>query len=148
MVVSKLVPKAGDNVDIGCGNAFGSTDAEGEEGGAAPADNTPQMVNNVVDKFSYTQTDLDVAGFKGWLKEFMNQLLEKMKAKNVPVDDRKAFRERAANIGKFLLTNFKDLEFYLGPSFCPDSMIFSIYPEGATAPNFYYIMDGLDRQKF
>jgi len=141
MVVSKLVPKSGDDVDIGCGNAFGG---EGEAEAAAPV----ETINNVMDKFSYTQTDLDVAGFKGWMKEYMGALLEKMKAKNVPVDDRKAFRERAANIGKFFLQNFKDLEFYLGPSFSPESMIFSIYPEGATAPNFYYIMDGLDRQKF
>jgi len=143
MVSSKLVPKGGDDVDIGCGNAFGGN-AEEE----AAAMTGVETVNNVMDKFSYTQTDLDAAGFKGWLKEFMGALLEKMKAKNVDVELRKAFRERAAGIGKFFLQNFKDLEFYLGPSFSPDSMIFSIYPEGATAPNFYYIMDGLDRQKF
>ncbi len=144
-----MIAKGDDNIDIGCGNAFGGEAGEDGEGGA-PAAGAPTvtMVNNVVEKFNYTQTDMDAAGFKGWLKEYMGALLEKMKVKNVPVDDRKAFRERASKIGMFFLSRFKDLEFYLGPSYSPESFIFSMYPEGATSPNFYYIMDGLDRQKF
>lgn len=142
MTESKLVPKSDDDVDIGCGNAFGG---EAEDAGP-PAD--VETVNNVVEKFGYNQTDMTAAQFKTWLKDFMGALLEQMKKKDVPVEDRKAFRERAATIGKYFLSNFKELDFYLGPSFNPESMIVAMYPEGASAPNFYYIMDGLNKDKF
>ena len=111
-------------------------------------DNDIEMVNNVVDSFGYTQTSLDGNGFKGWLKDFMGAILEIMKKKDAPIDDRKAFKARAANIAKYLLSNFKDLEFYLGPSFNPESMVFSMYDEGAHYPSFYYIKDGLKEEKF
>lgn len=141
MTTSKQVPKGDDNVDIGCGNAFGGSDD-------APVDPSVEMVNNVVEKFQYSQTELTATQFKSWLKEYMGKLLEQMKKKDVPVEERKAFRERAAAAGKYFLSNFKELDFYLGPSFNPDSMIVAKYPEGATSPNFYYIMDGLNKDKF
>ena len=106
------------------------------------------MVNNVVDSFGYTQTSLDGNGLKGWLKDFMGAILEIMKKKDTPIDDRKAFKARAAIVAKYLLSNFKDLEFYLGPSFNPESMVFSMYDEGAHYPSFYYIKDGLKEEKF
>jgi len=142
MTNSKMVPKSADDVDIGCGNAFG-----GDGGDDAPAADV-EMVNNVCEKFGYTQTDLTAPQFKSYLKEYMGALLEKMKTKNAPVEEKKAFRERAANAGKYFLSNFKELDFYLGPSFSPESMIVAMYPEGALAPNFYFIMDGLNKDKF
>ena len=142
MTTSKMVPKSEDDVDIGCGNAFGG-DAP-EEAAAANV----EMVNNVCEKFSYTQTELSATQFKSYLKEYMGVLLEKLKKKDAPVEEKKAFRERAANAGKYFLSNFKELDFYLGPSFNPESMIIAMYPEGALAPNFYFIMDGLNKDKF
>jgi hypothetical protein len=142
MVESKNVPKNSEDFDIGCGNAFGG---EGEDAGP-PAD--VEMVNNVVSGFDYNQTTMDGAGFKAWMKDYMGAILEVMKKKDVPVEERKAFKGRAANIAKFLLSNFKDLEFYIGPDFNPESMIFSMYPEGAHYPNFYYIRDGLKEEKY
>ena len=141
MVESKNIPKGGDNFDIGCGNEFGG-------GGEEEVDNDVEMVNNVVESFNLNATSLDGNGFKSWLKDFMGAILEIMKKKEVPVEDRKAFKARAANIAKFFLSNFKEIEFYLGPSFNPESMVFSMYPEGAHYPNFYYIMDGLKEEKF
>ena len=44
--------------------------------------------------------------------------------------------------------NFSDVQFFLGASFCADTMVFSIYPEGALTPNFYFIMGGLKAEKF
>lgn len=142
MVESKNIPKGDDNVDIGCGNEFGGA---GEED--APDPNI-EMVNNIVESFHYTQTSMDGAGFKAWLKDYMGAILEKMKAADKPVEERKAFKARAANIAKFFLSQFKDVDFYLGESFNADSMIFSIYSEGALYPNFYYIMDGLKEEKY
>ena len=54
----------------------------------------------------------------------------------------------APNIAKFFLTNFSDVQFFLGPSFNSESMVFSIYPDGAVTPNFYYIMGGFVAEKF
>ena len=142
MVESKNIPKGDDNVDIGCGNEFGGG---GEEDAVDP---NIEMVNNIVDSFKYTQTTLDGAGFKSWLKDYMGAILEKMKAADKPVEDRKAFKARAAIIAKFFLSQFKEVDFYLGESFNADSMVFSMYPEGALYPNFYYIMDGLKEYKY
>jgi hypothetical protein len=141
MTTSRMVPQGDDNFDIGCGNAFGGDEPEA-------VDPNIVMVNNVADKFGYTESPLTAPQFKSYLKEYMGKLLEVMKKKDVPVEERKAFRERAATIGKHFLSNFKELDFYVGPSFNPDSMIFSMYPEGSATPNFYYIMDGLNKCKF
>ena len=139
MVESRNIAKGGDNFDIG------ANPAEGEE---AEVDNNVEMVNNVVESFGYTATSMDGNGLKSWLKDFMGSILEIMKKKDAPVEDRKAFKARAAVIAKFLLQNFKELEFYLGPSFNPESMVFSMYAEGALYPNFYYILDGMKEEKF
>jgi hypothetical protein len=135
-VESKNVPKGDDNFVIDTG------DNEEEEAGAV------EMVNDVVDKFSYTQTEMSASDFKGWMKSFMGTLLEQMKEKDVPVEERKAFRARAQNIAMYFMKNFKDMDIYMGPSFSAESLIFSIYPEGATYPNFYYMLDALKETKF
>jgi len=139
MTTSKMVPADDNNVDIGCGNAFG-----GDEDAGPAAD--IEMVNSVVKGFDLQMTDLGgSANFKAWMKDYMGAILEKMKAKDVPVDDRKAFRARAANIGKFFLSNYKDLDFYLGPSFNPEAlMVVSMYEGESVNPNFYFILDGMD----
>ena len=50
-VDSKMIIKKDDDVDVGCGNAFGSGGEE-DEGGAAGGG--PQKVNNIIDGFNYT----------------------------------------------------------------------------------------------
>lgn len=139
MVESMNIAKGGETFNIG------ANDAEGAE---AEVDDNVEMVNNVVESFGYTATTMDGNGLKSWLKDFMGAILEIMKKNDAPVDDRKAFKARAAVLAKFLLSNFKELDFYLGPSFNPESMVFAMYNEGASYPNFYYIKDGLKEQKF
>jgi hypothetical protein len=46
-----MVVKGEDNVDIGCGNAFGGTNEEGEE--ASTGGNPVEKVNDIVDAFHY-----------------------------------------------------------------------------------------------
>ena len=76
---SKMIPKSSDDVDVGCGNAFGGGGGE-EDGG--PADSGVQMVNNVIDGFQYTETQVGTANdFKAWIKEYMNSLRAAMKEK-------------------------------------------------------------------
>lgn len=141
---SKMISKADGDVDIGCGNAFGSG---GEEAGGA--DSSVQTVNNVIDGFQYSETNLGgVNDFKAWIKEYMNAVVLKLREKGKPKEEIQAFKATAPGIAKFFLKKFSEVQFYLGPSFNSESMVFSIYPEGAIAPNFYYIMGGFAAEKF
>lgn len=144
MCESKNIVKGGGDVDIGCGNSFGGTGDE-DEG----VDNVAETVNNVVDGFQYTETQIGTANdFKSWIKEYMNAVVLKLREKGTPKEEIQAFKATAPGIAKFFLKNFSDVQFYLGPSFSPETMVFSIYPEGALTPNFYYIMGGLKSEKF
>jgi hypothetical protein len=139
---SQQIVKGGGEVDIGCGNSFGG---EAEE----VADDNIEMVNNVMDGFQYTETQVGNAmDFKTWLKEYMQTIRGIKKDKGIPKPEIQAFMATAPGIAKYLLKNFGDLQFYLGPAFNPESMVFSIYHEGATTPNFLYIMGGIDANKF
>jgi len=141
---SKNIVKNADEVDVGCGNAFGSG---GEED--AGVDSTAQTVNNVIDGFQYTETQIGgPTDFKSWIKEYFNAVVVKLREKGKPKEQIQAFKAQAPEIAKFLLKNFSDVQFYLGPSFNSESMVFSIYPEGAVTPNFYFIMGGYEAEKF
>ncbi len=56
MCESKNITKSDGDIDVGCGNAFGSGGEEGEG-----VDNTVQTVNNVIDGFQYTETQIGTA---------------------------------------------------------------------------------------
>jgi len=145
MCESKMIAQGNDDVDVGCGNAFGSG---GEEDGGG-ADSGVQMVNNVIAGFQYTETQIPTAGdFKAWIKDYMQAVVAKMREKGKPKEEIQAFKALAPNIAKFFLTRFSDVQFFLGPSFDSSTMVFSIYPEGAVTPNFYYIMGGYAQEKF
>lgn len=144
MCESKMVSKS-DDVDVGCGNAFGGGGEE--EGGGA--DSGAVMVNNVIDSFQYTETQIGTpADFKAWIKEYMNAVVLKLREKGIPKEEIQAFKAGAPNIAKFFLKKFSDVQFFLGPSFNADTMCFSIYADEALTPNFYYIMGGCRPEKF
>jgi hypothetical protein len=140
---SKNITKSSDDVDVGCGNAFGSG---GEEDGGV--DSSVETVNNVIDGFQYTETQLGANDFKAWIKEYMNLVVTKLREKGKPKEQIQAFKAQAPGIAKYFLKNFKEVQFYLTASFNSESMVFSIYPEGGLTPNFYYIMAGLEAEKF
>lgn len=73
---SKLITKS-DDVDVGCGNEFGGGSEEEAGGGS-----TVQQVNNVIDGFQYTETQIGTASdFKSWIKEYMNLVVAKLREK-------------------------------------------------------------------
>ncbi len=142
---SKLIVKNSEDIDVGCGNEFGSG-GENEDG---PLENTAQKVNNIIDGFQYTETQVGSASdFKSWIKEYFNAVVLKLREKGKPKEEIQAFKALAPEIAKFFLKNFADLQFYLGPSFDSSTMVFSIYAEGAETPTFYYILGGYDVEKF
>lgn len=141
---SKMIAKNNDEIDVGCGNAFGGESAE-DAGGPSGV----EMVNNVMEAFQYTETQIGTASdFKSWIKDYMNAVVLAMREKKIEKEKIQAFKASAPGIAKFFLTQFSDVQFYIGASFCADSMVFSIYPEGGLTPNFYYIMAGMAAMKF
>lgn len=143
-VESKNIVKGGGEIDIGCGSSFGGDDPDAAGGGS-----DVETVNNVVDAFQLTETQIGGANdFKAWVKEYMNAIVLKLREKKIEKEQIQAFKAGAPAIAKYFLTRFSDVQFYLGPSFCPESMVFSIYEDGAITPTFYYIMGGLVKEKF
>mmetsp|Transcript_4774 Transcript_4774/g.6576 ORF Transcript_4774/g.6576 Transcript_4774/m.6576 type:complete len:182 (+) Transcript_4774:54-599(+) len=143
---SKMISKS-DEVDVGCGNNFGGGGGEGEED--AGFENTVQTVNNVIDGFQYTETQVGTANdFKAWIKEYMNAVVLKLREKNIPKEKIQAFKASAPGIAKYFLKRYSDVQFYLGPSFDSNSMVFSIYQGEDTTPTFYYIMGAFIAEKF
>jgi hypothetical protein len=141
---SKNIVKNADEVDVGCGNAFGTGGGE-DEG----VDSAAATVNNVIDGFQYTETNIGSANdFKSWIKEYMNAVVLKLREKGKSKEEIQAFKATAPGIAKFFLKNFSDVQFFLTASFNPETMVFSIYPEGGLTPNFYFIMGGLQAEKF
>mmetsp|Transcript_15044 Transcript_15044/g.16298 ORF Transcript_15044/g.16298 Transcript_15044/m.16298 type:complete len:183 (-) Transcript_15044:269-817(-) len=144
---SKNITKS-DDVDVGCGNAFGSGGGDDEEGGGG-VDSSVQTVNNVIDGFQYTETQIGTANdLKAWIKDYMNAIVLKLREKGKPKEEIQAFKATAPEIAKFLIKNHSNLQYYLGPSFDSTTMVFAMYPDGALTPNFYYIMGGLNAEKF
>lgn len=142
---SRNIQKGGGDIDIGCGNSFGGGGGEDDAG----VDDTVQTVNNVIDSFQYTETQVGGVGdFKAWIKEYMNAVRQKMRESGKEREQIQAFMGQAPNIAKYLLKNFADLQFYLGPAFDPTTMVFARYADGATTPNFYFIMGGFVQEKF
>jgi hypothetical protein len=143
MCQSRMVEKGGGDVDIGCGNSFGG-DAE-----ADAVDSNVEKVNNVMDAFQYTETQVGTASdFKAWIKDYMNAVVLKHREKGTPKEKIQAFKATAPGIAKFFLTRYSDVQFYIGASFNSESMVFSIYDDGALTPNFYFIMGGVIEEKF
>ena len=145
-VPTKMVP-LDDTVDVGCGNAFGG---EADEGPAADV----EMVNNLMNAFGLTNAgDFSGADFKAWIKDYSMALLEKLKEqKEAGKIEQEVIKEwrtvEAPAIAKYLLKNIKDLEFYMGPAFNPESMVFSIYHDEEVTPHFLYIKKGFLTEKF
>ena len=142
-----MIIKKDDDVDVGCGNAFGSGGGEDDEGGG-PSGTGPQKVNNVIDGFNYTETQIGTANdFKSWIKEYMNAVVLKLREKGKPKEEIQAFKATAPEIAKYFLTRFSDVQFYLGPSFDASTMVFSIYEGENEAPTFFYIEGGFSIYK-
>ncbi|CAM9566109.1 unnamed protein product [Chrysoparadoxa australica] len=142
-VESSTTVKGADNVDIGCGNAFGGDEEEVADDGA-------EKVNNVIDPFQYTEVPFgSKVEFRDYLKEYVRKVRSCLKEAGTPQPEIKEFMGRAPEFVKYLLGMYNEFQFYSGPSFNPEgSMAFAYYKEGAHNPTFMYIADGLKVVKF
>lgn len=142
-VKSMKVNKAGGNVDIGCGNAFGGEADEAEDPGA-------EMVNNVIDEvigFDLHEVPMGKKDLKEYLQAYCKALRMKLKDdEKVPGPEVKAFTQSAPLLCKYLLSKFDDLQFYTSSSMDPDgSMAFAYYED--VNPKFIFIKAGLLEEK-
>lgn len=145
MVASRSVAKGSDNVDVGCGDAFGGGDEE--------VDDSVETVNNVIDDsigFGYTETGFDTkAELKTYLKSYFRKVMKHLKATNAGDEQLNAFKSDAQEIVKYLVSQFKELQFFMFKSCDSEAgLAYSYYPEGAITPVFLYIKWGLKEVKF
>jgi len=146
-VESKLVAVGGDNIDIGCGDAFGGK-ADDEA-----VDDSIEKENNIISEkvgFGYTEMPFgSKAEFKAYLKDYVRKLRSEMKSNGVEVEQIKQMMADAPIFVKWLIGKYDDLQFYVGRSMNPEAtMVFAFYKEEALYPTFVYMRWGLKEIKF
>lgn len=145
-VQSSQVVKGGDNVDIGCGNAFGGDEEEA-------ADDSVEKVNNIIDDsvgFGYTETGFESkSDLKTFLKSYFRKIMKHLKSNDADDEKIGQFKSDAQGIVKHLVSLYKELQFFMFRSMDSEAgMAFGYYPEGAHHPTFLYIKWGLKEVKF
>lgn len=145
-VESKMITKGGDNIDVGCGNAFGGEDDEG-------ADDSVEKVNNIIDEtvgFGYVETGFETKSeLKTYLKSYFRRIMKDLKSSGAEDEKVGQFKSDAQGIVKYLSGIFKELQFYMFRSMDSEGgMSFGYYPDGAHNPTFLYIKWGLKEVKF
>lgn len=141
-VESSNVVKGEENIDIGCGNAFGGTEDE--------VDSSVEKVNNIVDSFNYTEIPFGSKGeLKEYLKTYVRGVRAKLKESGLPQPEIKEFMAQAPAIVMFILSKYDDMQTFAGESMDPDAgMAFGYYKDGAVCPTFLYITKALIAEKF
>ena len=110
-VMSKTIVEGDDDVDVGCGNAFGG---DGDD-----LDDTAVKVNNLVSNFGFSPSSAlaDKKAFKQLFAQYVKKVQSALKPKkNGGEEALKAFQNEAKAVFKWLLKNHKDLELYMNSS--------------------------------
>lgn len=141
-VPSRMKVKGAEEIDIGRGNEFGGGDEE------EAVDPTAERVNEIEDAFQLQETPFTKKEYSTYIKGYM-QRLRKHLEENDP-DRVKDFMAGASQLVKFVLGNFNEFQFYVGPSFDQSAMVILAYykNESDEAPHFLFIKDGLREEKF
>lgn len=143
-VPAKLITKGG---NVECNIGANPSQEEQEE---ALDDGQTERVLDVVDAHKLVPTGIDKKGYMGHLKLYMKAV----KAKIEETKSEEAAKEFQANVQpvvKQLLSEFKELDFYLGESMNPDGMMVLLkYKDidGNDEPFFYFFKDGLVEEKY
>jgi len=115
-----------------------------EDGGVADAETV--SVINIVDAHQLSQTQFDKKSYMTYIKGYMKRLLDNVKVKNPSRVD--AFQKEAQAFVKNVLANFKDYDFYLGPTSDVEAMVILCkWAEDGVTPIFFYWKDGLVAEK-
>jgi len=121
-----MVVKGEDNVDVGCGNAFGGKNEEDEEGGQAGGAPV-EKVNDLIDAFGYEETSMEKADWGKYIKSFINKVLE-LKTKNGATAEAIAtFKANAGAFVKYIQSKFADLTIYTPKDYDSENSIIYSY---------------------
>ena len=136
-VKSRWIVKGEENVDIGCGNAFGGGGEDEQAGGEESV-----KVLDLVDSFGYEETSHDKASFGAYFKPYMKKVLTHLTANQA--DRVESFKNGAKEFFKWVNEHVDDISFYTPRNFDSDNnLILSYYPGEDLSPTFVYMMDGL-----
>ncbi len=137
-VLAKLIAVGGEDIDIGCGNAFGGG---GEEEGAAGEG--VEKVLDVIDTFKYEVTAFTKADFTAYFKGYMKKVLDYLGEKKPERVD--GFKAGAKELFGFIKENFDEFTFYTPKNYDTENLIIMSWykKEEDPAPTFLYIMDGM-----
>lgn len=149
---------SGDDVDIGCGDAFGGAGAdEGVDESAAVTE------LNIVANHSLKNIDITAKEYKTLMKAYWKTLKEKLAADLEAAQDcefskkaakkaKKSFKANYQGLADFVkdtvLANFSDYEFYVGESNSYSGFIIPArYIGESVTPTFYYFTDACSIEK-
>ena len=144
-VESENRPVAEGEVDIGCGNEFG--------GGDDAVDDSVETENSVSGArigFNYTEMPFSNKNeFKEYLKDYMKRIRSHMKSSGAERETIKEFMADSAVAASWLISKFRDLQFFMGPTMDPDAgLAYCYYKDGAATPTFVFFKWGLKECKF
>lgn len=133
--------KVGSGVDVDIGANPSAEDAPAED-----MDDTVQTVNNVVNTFRLESTPFDKKSYLLALKDYMKAVKAYLKEKNPDRVD--AFEKAASAYAKKIVADFKNYEFYTGPSMDTTGMVALLnYREDGITPYLTVWKDGLKEVK-
>eukprot|EP00761_Pharyngomonas_kirbyi_P007656 gb/GECH01007666.1/.p1 GENE.gb/GECH01007666.1/~~gb/GECH01007666.1/.p1 ORF type:complete len:166 (+),score=46.54 gb/GECH01007666.1/:1-498(+) len=134
-VPSRFVKKGGEDFGI---------ETE-DEGGV---DDAVETVNEIEDAFQLQETAFsNKKGYIAYLKAYLKRVKEHLEQNNPDRVD--AFMQGSAAFTKKVVKEFKEYQFFCGPSIDQDAMIVLCrYKEDGMTPYFYYFKDGLKEVKY
>ncbi|KAG9392754.1 Translationally controlled tumor protein [Carpediemonas membranifera] len=113
-----------------------------EEGGAL--EDGVRTVVNIVEYNSLEQTAFDKKSFQVFLKSYVKKILKHLEEKHP--DQVADFKANATGFVKYLISNFKEFDFYQGASMDPEGGVVMNMWEGET-PLFIFFKHGLEEEK-
>ena len=147
----------GKYIEIGnddCGISA-NVDEDAEEGAAAEGNESSKVrVIDIVHNNRLQQTSFDKPGYMAYIKGYMRNLVEKLRANNTSADEIAAFQSGAQAFVRAVVGSFDEWEFYY-----PDggdemdyetAMVIHVKWEGddeAQLPIFHYFKAGLKAEK-
>ena len=120
-------------------------------GDAEDIDDQNVRVLDLVHAYKYEQTTFTKKTFLGYIKNYMTNVIEKLKSKGKTDEEIENFKKGSQDFVKYLIENFKEFEFYLNEQNSTDGSCAFAYwedSENDEGPTFCFINAGLVSEKY
>ena len=114
-------------------------------------DDSAPKVNDVVHGFRYSSYGLDKKGFVLYIKKYLKTIIDHLTTEKKDADYIKKFQKNAQTFIKFLIKNFKSVEFYRNEndSITNGALGIGVWMNDSdSGPTFFWFKDGLKEVKF